>query len=284
MNPFSVVFFLLVFVVADNCYATLRVSPQQLKEPLSRSNYLILDARSVEAYMAGHIPGAISFPVNLTYHDKQTNGKLVKPKQMQKYLRARGIDINSNVVIYDNGDLVDAARLFWALEVYGLRQPKVLDHGYDYWINNNLLISLDEPSIQVSQYVAQVNNNRLASKFSTQLAMLNSKKIIIDARAEPAYQGETSVAKRFGHIPTAINIPASHNFAMSNGVASLQPLDELKKLYTNIPRDKKVVIYCAIGRISSANYLALRELGYDVANYDASWKEWGNDFKLPIEK
>ena len=203
---------------------------------------------------------------------------------MQQRMRERGLWIDSNVVIYDNGDLVDAARLFWSMEVYGLANAKVLDHGYDDWLNKNYPISLEEPDIKPSQYVAQVNHKRLASKFSTQLAMLNASKIIIDARAETAYKGQTSVAKRFGHIPTAINIPASHNFFKSEGVAALQPLDELKKLYGDIPREKKVVIYCAIGRISSANYLALRELGYDVANYDSSWKEWGNDFKLPIEK
>ena len=37
----------------------------------------------------------------------------------------------------------------------------------------------------------------------------------------------------------------------------------------------------AIG-FATTNYFALRELGFDVAAYDASWREWGNDYNLPI--
>ena len=47
-------------------------------------------------------------------------------------------------------------------------------------------------------------------------------------------------------------------------------------------KNKKIISYCDIGKISSSNYFALRQLGYEVANYDASWKEWGNDLELPI--
>lgn len=43
-----------------------------------------------------------------------------------------------------------------------------------------------------------------------------------------------------------------------------------------------VSIYCSVGLASSLECLVLRELGYDVANYDTSWKEWGNDASLPI--
>ena len=64
--------------------------------------------------------------------------------------------------------------------------------------------------------------------------------------------------------------------------AELQNIDRLKELYKEVDKTKKIVIYCAIGRISATNYFALRELDYDVANYDASWKEWGNDTTLPI--
>lgn len=285
MHPYIFAFFSILLSFCQTAHAIqLRLSPEQLNESLDENSYVIVDARSLADYDAGHIPGAINFPVNLTYHHKKTNGKLVQPRQMQQRLRERGIDVNSKVVIYDDGSLVDAARLFWSLETYGLKNVKVLDHGFDDWLNRDYPVSLDSPKPTPSQYVAKIDHNRLASKFTTQLATLNANKIVIDARPEPAYRGETSVAKRFGHIPTAINIPASHNLSTVDGIAALQPLDELKKLYTDIPKENKVVIYCAIGRISSANYLALRELGYDVANYDSSWKEWGDDFKLPIEK
>lgn len=92
------------------------------------------------------------------------------------------------------------------------------------------------------------------------------------------------MAKRFGHIPNAISIPVESNIIQNADQSGLKSIKELKSLYKGIPEDKKVIIYCKIGLVSSTNYFALRELGYDVANYDASWREWGNDDSLPIEK
>ncbi|MFK5894707.1 MAG: rhodanese-like domain-containing protein [Pseudomonadota bacterium] len=261
--------------------ANLRLTPEQLKQSLS--NYIILDARSSLDYQAGHIKGAINFPIDLTYEQKNVNGKITRPMQMQTHFRERGIEQNSTIIIYDNGAMVDAARLFWTLEVYGIQHVKVLDHGYDHWLNKNYPISLEQEKRKTSLYVASINHKRLASKFTTQLATQNPNQFIIDARSSSDYQGKTSTAQRFGHIPTAVSYPASHNFNMSENILSLQPVDALKDIYSGVPKNKKIIIYCAIGRISSANYLALRELNYDVANYDASWKEWGNDLSLPIE-
>ena len=277
--------FFIVAVLSQSTFSeSLRISPEQLKQQLSNNKLIILDARSSEAYQAGHIAGAASFPVSLTYKNQKLNGKISQPAAIQKNFRARGISKDSQVIVYDNGDLVDAARLFWVLEVYGLTQVKVLDHGYDDWLNKAYPISLKAPVTAPSQYIATLNHKRLASKFTTQLATRNKNQLVIDARSTSDYIGDTSSAKRFGHIPTALSIPASHNISTVEGVASLKPISQLTELYRNIPKDKKVVIYCAFGRVSSANYLALRELGYDVSNYDASWNEWGNDFKLPIEK
>ncbi|WP_253806354.1 sulfurtransferase [Hydrogenovibrio sp. JE_KL2] len=243
---------------------------------------VVLDARSEALYQQDHIPGALNFPVNWTYAHKKTNGQVIEPNQAQALFRKLGLDIQTPVIIYDDGALVDAARLFWTLEVYGLQKVKVLSTGYDYWTNKGYPTTDRVPFATPSNYIAEVKHQRLATKFSTLLATKNPNDLIIDARPLPAYLGEQSSAKRFGHIPTAISIPASHNLKLENHMASFQPVNELEKVYSDIPKNKKVIIYCAIGRISATNYFALRELGYDVANYDASWKQWGNDLALPI--
>jgi thiosulfate/3-mercaptopyruvate sulfurtransferase len=263
---------------------TLRMTLTELQAQLDNKNLIILDTRKPDVYESGHVPGARNYPVTLTYHNKSVNGQISQPADTQKIFRALGLEKDSSVIIYDNGDLIDAARLFWTLEVYGLTRVKVLSQGFDAWSTMGLPVSSEKPSIKASHYIATINHKRLASKFSTQLATKNRQQLIIDARKTSDYLGETSSAQRFGHIPTAISIPASHNFEKYKQFSSLKPVDALSKVYESIPKNNKVVIYCAIGRVSASNYLALRELGYDVSNYDASWNEWGNDFNLPIEK
>lgn len=258
----------------------LRISPNELKSTLAQ--YTLLDARSPQEFNQLHIKNALNLPVSWTYEQKNINGQIITPARAQIVFRNLGIDKQTPIVVYDNGQLVDAARVFWMLEVYGFANVKVLDHGFDHWQDQNLATSTEIIKPEQSRYIPIINHKRIATKLTTQIATKHPNQMVIDARPMPFYLGEKSKAKRYGHIPSAINIPASHNFDNFTAFRSLQPVNELKNIYKDIPKDKKIVIYCAIGRISSSNYLALRELGYDVANYDASWKEWANDFQLPV--
>lgn len=272
----SVVFFLNINLLASS----LRIEVDELSKNLN--NYKIIDVRITEKYSLNHIQGALNFPADLTYHEKSINGKITQPNKMQAIIRSLGLNVNDNIVIYDEGTFFDASRVFWALEVYGFSNVKLLNGGFEYWENLNYKTSNEKVDIKESNYISTIDNQKLATKFTTQLATRNNSQIIIDARDNQSYVGNESSAKRFGHIPKAINIPAYDNLKKINNVSKLKEYDELTQIYKNLKKDKKVVIYCTIGKIASTNYFALRELGYDVANYDASWKEWGNDFNLPV--
>ncbi|GAB3477626.1 sulfurtransferase [Marinomonas epiphytica] len=258
----------------------LRVEVDELSQDLSA--YKIIDVRDPASYQEGHIKGAVNFPATLTFDDQTTSGRITPPNEMQPLIQQSGIDINDAIAIYDDGSFFDAARLFWSLEVYGFRKVKLLNSSYSEWQSLGLPISTKPTIPTPSNYVAAIDNSRLATKFATQIASRSSSQTVIDARTEAAYQGLTSTAQRFGHIPQAQHIPATHNISSKNDVYKLKNLAELEETYQGISKQQKVIIYCAIGRVSSTNYFALRELGYDVANYDASWREWGNDFNLPI--
>ncbi len=258
----------------------LRLQMDQLSKNIS--TYKIIDVRPQTDYQQGHIKNALNFPISLTYDDKSVNGKLTEPNKMQNILRKLGLDVNDQVVIYDDGTFFDAARLFWGLEVYGFKHVKLLNSGFDEWYKSNLAVSEELPNIKESTYIASVDNKKLATKFSTQIATKSPFIIIMDARKYNAYIGEESNAKRFGHIPEAISRPAIHNISTVDNFSKLKDIKELEELYKDIDKSKKIISYCDIGKISSSNYFSLRELGYDVANYDASWKEWGNDSELPI--
>lgn len=258
----------------------LRLQMDQLSKDIS--TYKIIDVRPETDYQQGHIKNALNFPISLTYNDKSVNGRLTEPNKMQNILRKLGLDINDQVVIYDDGTFFDAARLFWGLEVYGFKHVKLLNSGFDEWYKSNLAVSEELPNIKESAYIASVDNKKLATKFSTQIATKSPFIIIMDARKYNAYIGEESNANRFGHIPEAISRPAIHNISTVDNFSKLKDIKELEELYKDIDKSKKIISYCDIGKISSSNYFSLRELGYDVANYDASWKEWGNDSELPI--
>ncbi len=273
---------ILVFSIITLNADSLRIEPKELLKEIA--NYKVLDVRKEENFKKGHIQNALNFPISLTYEHQSINGKITDPIKMQNILRDLGLDVDDQVVVYDDGTFFDAARLFWVLEVYGFTNVKLLNAGFDEWEVESYPVSTVTKKVKKSDYIVTINNKRLATKFTTQIATKSSTQVIIDARGYDAYMGKVSSAKRYGHIPKAINIPATHNINNQQATSKLKTNKELQKTYKDIKKDKKIVLYCAIGRISTTNYFAMRELGYDVANYDASWKEWGNDFNLPVEK
>ena len=278
----SIIYMLLILITSliPLNATNLRIEAKELSATLDK--YKILDTRNNRLFLKGHIKSAINFPIKFTYEHQKINGKISQPIKMQKIIREFGLNIDDKIVIYSDGTFFDAARLFWTLEVYGFNDLKLLNAGFDSWKSDGYESSYSSVKVTPSDYIAEIDSKKLATKFTTQIATKNPNQIIIDARSFKSYRGEKSSAKRYGHIPKAINIPAAHNINYGKNSAKLKTIANLQDMYKSIDKGKKVVLYCAIGRISSTNYFALRELGYDVSNYDASWKEWGNDYNLPI--
>lgn len=272
---------LILLTFSFSLYAqNLRVELDELSKDLS--TYKIIDSRVNSEYLDGHIKSALSFPSSLTYEHESVDGKITEPTKMQNIIKDLGLNVDDKIVIYGDGTFFPASRLFWALEVYGFKNVKLLNASYLDWKDKDFAISKDIPKVEKSNYIVSLDNKKLATKFITQIATKSKSEIVVDARSYKSYLGEESVAKRFGHIPKAISLPASNNIKNDGFVSRLKDINELKEIYKDLDKDKKIVLYCSIGKIASTNYFALRELGYDVTNYDASWKEWGNDLNLPI--
>jgi thiosulfate/3-mercaptopyruvate sulfurtransferase len=261
--------------------AAFTISAQKLSQ--ESAEVVIIDTRSPSDYATAHIEGAINFPLDWTFAEKSIDGTIVSPTKAQEILRRLGLNDRISVVIYDDGSMMGAARLFWTLEVYGLKHLQLLEKGYAGWTKLSLPTTNQVTTRAESDYIVQVNFKRIASKLTTLVATKDAKQTIMDARPSAHYLGELSAAKRFGHIPNAINIPADDNLQVdTDGGSVFLSSDRLSQVYENVPRNNRIILYCSFGLISSSNYLALRSLGYEVAQYDASWLEWGNDAQLPI--
>jgi len=89
---------------------------------------------------------------------------------------------------------------------------------------------------------------------------------IVDVRTDLEYET--------GHIEGAVNIP----------------VDELRGRLKDVPKDKKIVVYCKVGLRGYIAYRILLQHGYDVYNlsggydiYQASKKKYGEGIKLNDE-
>ncbi|QDF27519.1 sulfurtransferase [Halarcobacter anaerophilus] len=254
------------------------VSIDWLKNNFDNPNLSIIDLRQKEDYLKGHIKNAVNIPALKSLFDE----KFFMPKLdfLKELFSNAGIDENSLVVAYDNGDFIWAARFYWILQTLGHDNVGLLKVSYGPLIKREFSIATDDYKALRKEFIPRVDDEKIETKLSTYLSIGN--KTIIDGRKKSHYEGKESLAKRFGHIPTAQNYACTQNYQVSKDGNVMRDLKELKKVYKDIPKDKEIILYCDGGAEAALNYIVLKELGYKTSVYDGSWLEWGNDSELPI--
>lgn len=254
------------------------VTLEWLKSNFDNPRLVIIDLRSKEEYLKGHIKNA----VNISALDSLFDEKFFMPKldYLKELFSNAGIDNQSLVVAYDNGDFIWAARFYWVLETLGHYNVGLLKVAYGPLLQKEFPISSKEYKAVAKEFIPRVDNQKIQTKLSTLLSI--GKKTIIDGRKKSHYDGKESLAKRFGHIPSAENYACTQNYQVSSDGNMMKDLNDLKRVYKDVPKDKEIILYCDGGAEAALNYVVLTELGYKASVYDGSWIEWGNDTELPI--
>ena len=250
-----------------------------LKKHIENPKLVIIDVRKNALYLKGHLQNAVNLPTFKKLFDKE----LFMPKLdvLKETFSSAGIDDESLVVVYDNGDFIWAARCYWLLEVLGHKNVGLLADSYDVLKELKFQTTTDTFHPIKKDFIPMINNEMIETKLSTLVGI--NKKTIIDGRPKEYYDGLKSSAKRYGHIKSALNYPGSENSIKFQDGRHILNIDELGKHYHKLDKKKPIILYCMDGADAAMNYIVLKELGYKASVYEAGWLEWGNDESLPIE-
>jgi thiosulfate/3-mercaptopyruvate sulfurtransferase len=258
--------------------------PGLLVEPneLMRIETVILDARSKKSYAEGHIPGAVW--IDAKAWDQAFNRE-PDVKAWEKRLGDTGIDLGKTVVVYGDGDVRDAARMWWILRYWNVKSARLLNGGWSAWVaaQGKTSSEVTEPTSHKVTLTAQPA--RLATKSQLLESLKDGPPQIIDARSEAEHCGLTQTAKRNGSIPGAV--PLEWKDCLDPKTNRFKSADELTALLKDrhIDVDKPAVTYCQSGGRAAVVAFTLELMGgRQVKNYYKSWAEWGNADDTPVEK
>lgn len=258
---------------------SLLIEENQIIKVINDSELIIIDVRSPRKYEISHIKNSINLFVDDTF-SKGKRSDLVAPlSHLAKLFGDSGLTTESNIVLYDDGNFIDAARLFWVLETLGSKDVSILNIGFQNWTLRGNPISSIAKKLPSKKFVPSISPSKVATYLSVRKTLDNDAQSLIDVRSKNEFLGVESATGQYGHIPTAINIPFTLN--LDNRTSKLLSKKKLSDLYANLDPSQPVTVYCNKGKQSALSYFVLRYLEYDVSAYDGSWFEWGSMQNLP---
>jgi thiosulfate/3-mercaptopyruvate sulfurtransferase len=236
-----------------------------------------------ERYAAAHLPGAHHVDLDAELSGPPGPGgrhPMPTAHSVQEALRRCGADQGAQVVVYDQGPSMAAARAWWVLRYFGVTDVRVLDGGLAAWVAAGGRTTTEVPAPGAG--TIEVHAGALPVLDAESAAGLARDGVLVDVRAPERYRGETEpIDPVAGHVPGALNLPLS---AMTRPDGRLRPTEDLRTLFEEhgIGPERPVGAYCGSGVTAALGVLALREAGVEAALYVGSWSDWIGDPTRPV--
>ncbi|MBW6490818.1 MAG: hypothetical protein K0B15_06430 [Lentimicrobium sp.] len=264
--------------------------------------------RNREAYLSGHIPGAIDMDTLALEAPETWNRR--SPEELEQALLNHGITSDTTVILYgkfmnpDNADEfpgsaagdIGAIRNAFIMMYAGVKDVRVLNGGFQSWNDAGFEVLLtDEPKKPVSDFGISIPQKpELAvdtPEAKEMIAAANAELVCV--RSYPEYIGEVSgynYIEAKGRIPGAVfadcGSDAYHMENYRNVDHSTREFHEIEEIWkkNGITPNKHLAFYCGTGWRGSEAWFNAWLMGWPkVSVYDGGWFEWSNDPENPCE-
>ena len=248
---------------------------------------VLVDTRSEDDYLKGHIPGAISLgrqKLKAALLLRDTLVRMRPLRELEKILGSKGIARESEIILYGVKSDFYAAVVYWILDVLGFPEIRFFNDGIAGAAASGVELETAVNTLAPVKLKAAINESLAVTTERVYENLTSQKALLMDVRTPGEHSGGDPRALRGGRIPGSINIHVEDNLANPKS-RTLKPVNELKELYKNLDPDREVIIYCQLATRAAYTYVILKALGFKkAASYDDSWIIWGNRIDLPVER
>lgn len=245
----------------------LLVTVDWLRDHLDDESVVVLDVRagqSLLTYRADHLPGARPFSLPHTQALVGSAPDCLDCEALAEQLGALGVRPEQTVVLYDERYSPVLARSFWACEVVGQREVRVLEGGLAAWRAAGGITTAALPHWEPCPYATPPREQHLA----TAEWIVQHDAQVLDAR--------TAQEWRAARIAGAVNCCWSA-FVQDLEGSTLLPAEAIqaKLAALGLSPARETVTYCRSGVRATFIYFVLRLLGWEsVRTYDGSMTDW----------
>jgi len=235
-------------------------------------------------YAQGHLPGAVYIDLERDLSDpggSRGRHPLPDAERFAAAMRVAGVRRYDPVVVYDQCDGSAAARAWWLLRYHGHEDVRLLDGGYQAWVDADGPVSNEPAQPLAGDFVAAPGSMPVLDAAGA--AALADQGVLLDARKAERYRGEQEpIDPVAGHIPGAVSAPTDDNMAADGTFQAPEALRSRFSALGAADPNAAVGVYCGSGVTAAHEVLALHLIGVEAALYPGSWSEWICDSSRPV--
>lgn len=253
------------------------ISAEDALQLISNDNVVLVDAQKSSGYDKGHVKGAVNISRNDIVGKKPVVNVLGSKEQIELVMSNAGISNNSDVIIYDNNNNMDSARLWWTMKIFGHENVKVISGGITALKEKGVVITTESPKVTATKYVAKEMDKSMIATKDEVLNQVNDPSenvVLLDTRSQEEFDA--------GTIPSSTLFNYIENNYKDGTYKSVQNT-RIMYLEKEITPEKTVIMYCKTSIRGAQTYLTLYNAGYrNLKLYDNAWVEWSKS-ELPVQ-
>jgi thiosulfate/3-mercaptopyruvate sulfurtransferase len=239
-----------------------------------------------QQYREAHIPGAafahLDRDLSAPRDGRGGRHPLPFPGDFLAWVGRQGLRPQDQVVCYDAGGGVTAARLWWMLRWIGHDAVAVLEGGYAKWTAEGRPTTAQVPRFEPQAYPMRLRTEMVVGVGAVESG--GEQHVLVDARAPARFAGlQEPIDPVAGHIPGAKNRFCNDNLTARG---TFKPADALRSEFAAVIGGRppaEVVNYCGSGVSACHNVLAMEIAGLPGSRlYAGSWSDWISDPKRPV--
>ena len=222
-----------------------------------------------ETYTKGHIKNAyyVDLEKDMTSEITEHGGRhpLANLETFTTLIGSFGIKESTKVVIYDDGDMPMATRLWFMLKLIGLKQVFIVEGGFNALVKSGFEVTSDVTKQTDSQLSLNYQSQLICGAEEIKKAIDLNEVAIVDSRSKPRHLGlEEPYDKVAGRIPSAINYFWKDIFI--EGV--IKNYGDLEAMFLEMHNYDEIIVHCGSGITGCVNMFILEELGIKSKLYD----------------
>ncbi len=266
------------------------VNVDWVKTHIGQNNIVFVDLRSLGAYRAGHVPGAVHTSYGRDKWRMTLNGvsgMLPPVAHLKNLMEKLGITNDSHVVLmhggYSAGETGIATRVYWTMKIVGLKEISILNGGMSAYLKDKTAKLEKGDVVPVrSTFNVLLNKTILATAKDVEDA-LKSNVQLLDSRPTDQHIGinKSGSLVRTGTLPNAISVPG--RWMTVNGKGVFRSAKVLAKIYAaqKASTTGKTIVFCNTGHWASLGWFIDSEIlgNKNSKMYDGSMAQWS---RLPV--